>query len=162
MRKRLRINMILFEIIPIMFYMTLFFILCIRYKAWIAIMIIAPLLYHITILLKNIKNFKCVQNKIDNVGKIIYDDGYVILSNTSVISTKNYFFSVNYKDIKFVYTKKRMFLNNRANSLCIITKEGKKYELIFINWINPFSSKNKQSSEIIKVIKSHNFDVSIL
>lgn len=161
MKNRLKINIILFEMVPIIFYMLSFFILFIKYKVWIAILIIIPLIEHIVILTRNMKKLKNVKNKIDNAKKIIYDSGAVILSDTSIISIKNYVFSIDYKDVKFMYTRKRMFVNCRANSLCIVTKNKNKYELVFINWLNPFSSKNKQIKEIIKIIKSHNVDINI-
>lgn len=161
MKYDVKLNIVLYDIMPILFYIGALFILLFVLKLWIALIFIIPIIWGLIKLNKNLKNFKSVQEKINNLGNIIYENGSVIFSNISIISLEKHIFTIDYTDISCVYLKHRS-LYYKSFSLCIIDKNNKKYELVIFNPFGIFPSHDKEIQKMVRIIKSHNIDVKLV
>lgn len=150
-------NLILYSIIPTIIFIIVGLIICILSKAIACfIFCIIIIAFELRRLRRNIRNLVNVQNKLDTIEEILYQNDITILSKDSIINIKFDFFTLDYCDIDNIWLD-NVTVNTRFEPyiIVIVTKKNREYRIRFIDYLpNMAGFRNTYRYEIKKIIET--------
>lgn len=163
MKDIVKYNIILYDVLPLIFY-TIVFILVTIFSIPLFSYKVIPLIFLFIFILfkfvdkfkKNIKNLKEVQNKFDSIGEIIYQNGECFFGEKSMICIRKYIFSLNYDEINRMEFHRKLYIGFRTFTITMITKNNAKYDIYFFDNFYPFLVYPKEIKQMVEIIKTRN------
>ena len=161
LKDSLKIGMFFTDIVPIFFYIILGVLEFKCFNKYLTIIFLILIIYHLFLFIRNLMNYKYVQEKIDNLKTVVGDYGCAFLTNESIICLSRNVFAVDFINILSIDVKRSYGRFNSQYKIIIKSSDNKKYKLYY-NRPKMIWNNRLDIVDMLRKVKCYNPKVSII